>query len=95
MRLDERVTSLCLWVRGVSLTVVFAYRPNSSAESQAFFAALGGSAGFILMPMVERIIPESESEWHFGASHGFYIMTMFKHMDVHWCSWHQDTLGRR
>ncbi|XP_076588427.1 uncharacterized protein LOC143321733 [Chaetodon auriga] len=32
----------------------------------------------------------------FCASHSFPITnTMFKHKDVHQCTWHQDTLGRR
>ena len=39
---NERVTSLCLWVGDRSLTVVSAYRPNSSVEYKAFLETLGG-----------------------------------------------------
>ena len=37
-----RVVSLCLWVGDRFLTVVSAYRPNSSVEYPAFLEALGG-----------------------------------------------------
>ena len=39
---NEMVVSLCLRARDRSLTVVSAYRPNSSAEYPTFLEALGG-----------------------------------------------------
>ena len=39
---NERVVSMCLWVRDRSLIVVLAYGPNSSIESPPFSEARGG-----------------------------------------------------
>ena len=39
--MNERVISLLLWVRDMSLTVVSAYGPNSSAKYQALLESLG------------------------------------------------------
>ena len=40
--MNERVVSMCLWVRDRSLIVVLAYGPNSSIESPPFSEARGG-----------------------------------------------------